>query len=224
MYEPNFNLTAPSEIDWRTRGYVTPVKDQGQCGSCWAFSSTGALEGQHMREYGELIPLSEQNLVDCVTFNAGCHGGWMDNSFIYVMRNGGLDTEQSYPYEAKDGRCRYNVNTVGTKEYGLRDLPWGREDYLKQAVAYEGPISVGIDATHASFMSYKSGVYFEPSCSNITTDHAVLVVGYGTDDGMDYWLVKNSWTVNWGEEGYIKMARNKNNMCSIANYAAFPVV
>jgi len=228
LTQPKFNPeNDPAEVDWRTKGYVTPIKNQGRCGSCWAFSSTGALEGQHFRETGRLVSLSEQQLVDCCSLAGGCGGGWMDNAFKCVEMHGGIDTETYYPYQAKEmGRCTFNPNDVGSKCTGFVDIkPRGDETALRSACANVGPIAVAIDAAHQSFQLYKTGVYVEPACSNKTSDHAVLVVGYGTtEDGQDYWLVKNSWGVSWGDEGYIKMARNKGNQCAIARFATYPDV
>eukprot|EP00794_Sanderia_malayensis_P000303 gene303-930_t len=223
------NLELPASVDWRTQGYVTPVKNQGQCGSCWSFSSTGALEGQHFKKTGKLVSLSEQNLIDCSTSygNMGCNGGWMDNSFKYIRDNHGIDTEASYPYYTRSlGYCYFRKQYIGATDTGYYDIPSGDEQALKQAVATIGPISVAIDATHPSFQSYKSGVYYEPLCGNTirNLDHAVLVVGYGTENGRDYWLVKNSWGTYWGEQGYIKMTRNIVNQCGIATKASYPIV
>jgi len=224
LFTPDTGRKVPDTLDWREHGYVTPVKNQGQCGSCWAFSSTGAMEGAHFKVTGELISLSEQQLVDCCKSNLGCHGGWMDNSFDYVHQVGGIDTETYYPYQAREtGRCSFNQDDIAATVSHWVDVPRGDEGALQQAAAAHGPIAVAIDAAHKSFGLYKSGVYVEPACSTKSTDHAVLVVGYGTEDDQDYWLVKNSWGKTWGDEGYIKMARNKSNQCAIASHASYPV-
>jgi len=218
----------PDSVDWRNHDMVTPVKNQGQCGSCWAFSTTGALEGQHSIQARELVSLSESNLVDCASSYGpqGCHGGWQDDAYRYIVANGGIDTEASYPYTPQQQACRFNAANVGANATGSYRLPTGDEAALKKAVAIRGPIAVAIDATAASFMSYRSGVYYNPSCSSTNLDHAVLVVGYGTDTSrnLDYWLVKNSWATTWGDKGYIKMTRGYNNQCGIATHALYPTV
>ncbi|XP_015927432.1 cathepsin L-like peptidase [Parasteatoda tepidariorum] len=221
------NVNIPESIDWRAKGYVTEVKDQKQCGSCWAFSTTGSLEGQHFKKTGKLVSLSEQNLVDCShdEGNYGCNGGWMDQGFQYVKVNHGIDTEKSYPYEAAEKNCHFRKRDIGATCTGYVDLPEGDEEALKKAVATVGPISVAINSA-GDFGSYSSGVYDVTFCPNTIADltHGVLVVGYGTEGGKDYWLVKNSWGPSWGENGYIKMARNKNNQCGIATKASYPLV
>ena len=216
------HFEAPNEVDWRSKGAVTPVKNQGQCGSCWAFSTTGSLEGQHFRKTGKLVSLSEQNLVDCSTKygNHGCHGGLMDLAFKYIRDNHGLDTEQSYPYEGQEDRCQFKRSSVGADDKGYVDVPTGDEDALVKALASVGPVSVAIDASHRSFQFYSHGIYDEPECSPQALDHGVLAVGYGPG----YFLVKNSWSTKWGEDGYIKMTRNGQNQCGIASSASYPLV
>ncbi|XP_051577258.1 cathepsin S-like [Myxocyprinus asiaticus] len=213
----------PDSLDWREKGYVTSVKMQGACGSCWAFSSVGALEGLLKKTTGKLVDLSPQNLVDCSSKygNKGCNGGFMSSAFQYVIDNGGIDPESSYPYEGVQGQCRYNPTQHAancTKYYFVRQ---GDEEALKQALFNVGPISVAIDATRPQFIMYRSGVYNDPTCTK-NVNHAVLTVGYGTMDGQDYWLVKNSWGTYFGDGGYIRIARNHNNMCGIASYACYP--
>jgi cathepsin L len=215
----------PSTWDWRSKGAVTPIKNQKQCGSCWSFSATGSTEGAHFLKNGNLPNLSEQNLIDCSTAygNQGCNGGLMDQAFQYIIANKGIDTEASYPYTATGpNHCRYNSAHSASTLASYHDVPSGSETSLLNSV-YARPVSVAIDASHQSFQFYSSGVYYEPACSATRLDHGVLAVGFGSENSADYWLVKNSWGTGWGAQGYIKMSRNRNNNCGIATAASYPV-
>ncbi|XP_029880421.2 cathepsin S-like isoform X2 [Aquila chrysaetos chrysaetos] len=215
----------PDTVDWREKGCVTDVKYQGACGSCWAFSAVGALEAQVKLKTGKLVSLSAQNLVDCTRSygNKGCGGGWKTKAFQYIIDNQGIDSDASYPYTAQDGVCRYNLTARAATCSMYVELPHGNEATLKDAVANVGPVSVSIDASQPTFFLYKSGVYHDPNCSQVV-NHAVLIIGYGSLDGEDYWLVKNSWGVHFGDQGYIRMARNHGNHCGIASYGVYPQI
>jgi cathepsin L len=222
--DPDF--VGDDTIDWRTKGAVTPIKNQGQCGSCWAFSTTGSLEGAWQIKNKNLVSLSEQNLVDCSGSygNMGCDGGLMDSAFQYIIANKGIDTEASYKYTARDGNCKFSASNVGATMTSFKDVQSKSESALTQAINTQ-PVSVAIDAAHSSFQLYHSGVYYERSCSQTQLDHGVLAVGYGTQSqGGDYYIVKNSWGTTWGMQGYILMTRNKNNNCGIATMSSYPIV
>ncbi|XP_068031077.1 cathepsin S-like isoform X2 [Anomalospiza imberbis] len=199
--------------------------DMGACGSCWAFSAVGALEAQVKLKTGNLVSLSAQNLVDCSGMygNKGCAGGFMTEAFQYIIDNGGIESEESYPYTAQNGTCHYNASARAASCSRFLELPEGDEAALRDAVATVGPVAVAIDATRPGFFLYHSGVFDDPQCSQ-EVNHGVLVVGYGSLENKEYWLVKNSWGVHFGDAGYIRMARNASNLCGIASYASYPLI
>ena len=217
------SVASPTEVDWTTKGAVTPVKNQGQCGSCWSFSTTGALEGAYQIKNGNLQSFSEQELVSCDHSDNGCSGGWMDAAFDWVKSNGGLATEASYPYTSgagATGTCNTAVsNNAGVAPTGYHDVQQGSVSALMSAVAQQ-PVSVAIQADQAAFKAYSGGV-LTGTCGQ-QLDHGVLAVGYGTLNGVDYWKVKNSWGPSWGEAGYILIERSDANKCGILNAASYP--
>ncbi|KAJ6684824.1 hypothetical protein OIU79_015017 [Salix purpurea] len=200
----------PASIDWRKKGAVTNVKDQGSCGACWSFSATGAIEAINKIATGSLVSISEQELVDCDrSFNSGCEGGLMDYAFKFVINNHGIDTEEDYPYRAQDGTCKKEKlkrHAVTIDKYV--DVPPNNEKQLLQAVAAQ-PVSVGICGSERAFQMYSKGIFTGPCSTSL--DHAVLIVGYGSENGVDYWIVKNSWGTSWGMSGYMHMQRNSGN-------------
>ncbi|OCT69032.1 procathepsin L [Xenopus laevis] len=215
----------PASKDWRTEGCVTPVRDQGSCGSCYAFSTVGALECQWKLKTRRLVTFSPQELVDCsyTEGNNGCEGGNLYYSFRY-MNEFGVMEDSDYPYKEKEETCKkHKPNGIGVIK-AVKVVPSGNEIVLMKAVGTVGPVSVAIDASRQGFRMYKSGVYYDPFCKTTSMNHAVLVVGYGRENDMSYWLVKNSWGVGFGDQGYIKMARERDNHCGIARGAAYPVV
>ncbi|KAK7279077.1 hypothetical protein RJT34_24121 [Clitoria ternatea] len=216
----------PNVVDWREKGAVSPVKDQGQCGSCWAFSTIAAVEGINQIVTGDLITLSEQELVDCDRgYNMGCNGGLMDHAFDFIIQNGGINSEDNYPYHARDNTCDLSKkNTRVVTIDGYEDVPQNDEKSLMRAAANQ-PVSVAIEAGGRAFQLYDSGV-FTGLCGT-ELDHGVAVVGYGTENGTDYWLVRNSWGPSWGEGGYIKLERNiletNTGKCGIAMEPSYPI-
>ncbi|KAG5900618.1 hypothetical protein JTB14_017470 [Gonioctena quinquepunctata] len=220
-----FEGDLPTEVDWRKKGAVTEVKDQGSCGSCWSFSITGTVEGQNFLKTGKLLSFSEQQLVDCAKGECvGCDGGELNDALDYVVSNG-LELEENYPYKEEDSTCKYNESIVAVKVKSYEVVKANDENELQKAVATKGPVSVAICASFW-FQLYSSGVLDDSDCGNLPEDmnHAVLAVGYGTQDGTDYWIVKNSWGPTWGMDGYVLMPRNVGNRCGIANEPVVPVL
>ncbi|WOL11310.1 hypothetical protein Cni_G20072 [Canna indica] len=218
----------PSSIDWREKGAVNAVKNQGTCGSCWAFSAVGAVEGINQIKTKELVSLSEQELMDCDKgYNQGCYGGLMTYAFKYMKKSGGIRTEKDYPYLGLDGqKCKSRKKKSRLVVIdGHENVPTNDEDALLKAVAHQ-PVSVAIEASGPSFQFYSEGV-FTGSCGT-ALDHGVVAVGYGeTQDGTKYWIVRNSWGADWGEKGYVRMKRGVSSgspgLCGIARLASYPV-
>jgi len=208
-----------TNIDWRTHGAVTAVKDQGQCGSCWSFSATGNMEGQWKLAGNTLVSVSEQALVSCDHVDAGCNGGLMDNAFKWTIQNGGLPAEATYPYTAGNGvsgTCQSaKMKPVVVKFTSYNDVPRTEAQLATQLVT-KGPVAIAVDAT--SFQSYHSGIM--ANCQFNQLDHGVLLVGFGTAaDGSNYWIVKNSWAATWGENGYIRL-KYGSNQCGLTEAAS----
>ncbi|XP_061192572.1 digestive cysteine proteinase 1-like [Saccostrea echinata] len=214
----------PDTMDWRLHGAVTPVKDQAVCGSCWSFGTTGTIEGAYFLKTGNLVRLSQQQLMDCSwgEGNNACDGGEDFRAYDWIMKNGGLTSEELYgPYLAQDGMCNKTITPVA-KLKNYVNVTSGDLQALKFAIAHQGPISVAIDASHLSLSFYANGVYYEPQCGNKPDDldHSVLAVGYGVMNGQAYWLIKNSWSTYWGNDGYVLMSQKDNN-CGVATDPTF---
>ncbi|VFQ87675.1 unnamed protein product [Cuscuta campestris] len=223
MYADVENL--PTSVDWRTKGAVTPIKNQGKCGSCWAFSTVVGVEGINKIKTGQLVSLSEQELVDCEKDNDGCDGGLMDKAYEFIKKKGGITTERQYPYIARGEKCDSSkMNTPIVTIDGHENIPENDENALMKAVANQ-PVSVAIDASGSDLQFYSEGV-FNGQCGT-ELDHGVAIVGYGaTHDGTKYWIVKNSWGTGWGEQGYVRMERGvhaEEGLCGIAIEASYPI-
>jgi cathepsin L len=219
----------PASLDWRTKGAVTPVKDQGQCGSCWSFSATGSMEGAWFLAKGNLTSLSEQQLMDCShpEGDDSCEGGLMDDAFQFVIDNKGICAEAAYPYKAVDEKCKKGCTTVATissfQDVFFDQTNPNNETALMAAIQL-GPVSIAIEADQPIFQLYTGGVISGKACGT-NLDHGVLIVGYDTDAKLgDYWIVKNSWGQAWGiESGYVRLARNQNE-CGLNSAASYPIV
>ncbi|CAN8238248.1 unnamed protein product [Cochlearia groenlandica] len=224
----NISLADDNENkDWRDEGVVTPIKRQG-CGDCWAFTAISAVESLIKISRENLEPLSEQQLLDCSTKDRdGCNGGWANEAFEYIMNNKGISLESEYPYQQKKGTCRANASPApGTQIHGFKEVPSNNELALLEVVKRQ-PVSVMIDTKSSSFKNYKEGVYNALDCG-VVVDHSVTLVGYGkTENGLKYWLAKNSWGESWGEKGYLRIRRDvewPQGMCGVAQFASYPVI
>ena len=221
---------SPSHVDWRDKGVVTRVKDQGHCGSCWTFSSTGAMESHYAIQFGDSsLELSEQQLLDCAGDfdNHGCNGGLPSHAFEYVHYADGIDSESGYPYKAAElGQCSIDRSLVKVRTSRSFNITEGDEDSIKHILANVGPVSIAFEVVD-DFRLYKRGIYSSDVCKKgpMDVNHAVLIVGYGQapESGKPYWIIKNSWGPNWGENGYFRMERGKN-MCGVATCASYPVL
>ncbi|KAJ8868845.1 hypothetical protein PR048_030386 [Dryococelus australis] len=223
------NVTGlPESLDWRLFGAVTPVKDQSVCGSCWSFGTTGTIEGAYFLKHGQLVRLSQQALIDCSWGygNNGCDGGEDYRAYEWIEKHGGLPLEDEYgSYLGQDGYCHIDQVNVTATITGFVNITSGDSNALKIAAAKHGPISISIDASHKTFSFYSNGIYYEEKCGNKEDelDHSVLLVGYGSLNGHPYWLVKNSWSNYWGNDGYILMSP-KNNNCGVATSATYVTI
>jgi cathepsin H len=221
-----YNEPTPDEFNWVDKNMVSPVKDQKSCGSCWTFSTTGAMEAHMKISHGEEVLLSEQELVDCPDPDKydthGCNGGLPSYAFDFI-HDFGIEHENDYPYQAHDAECRFNKERPRVTTDGAFIIEEGNEDQLKEELFQKGPVSVAFEVVE-DFMDYTSGVYSSTECKNgpMDVNHAVLAVGYGTENGVDYWLVKNSWSEHWGDKGYFKIQRGVN-MCGIAVCNSYPL-
>jgi len=231
-YDARLNRQAalPS-IDWTAKGAVNPIKYQGSCGCCWAFSAVAALESQWFIQTGKLQSFSEQQLIDCsVAYgNNGCNGGMPYMAYQYYNGTGNLaQNEATYPFLDVKGavteNCLYNSANGIALVNGYVKIQAGNESALQVAVSNIGPISVAINAALPSFHSYSSGIYDDAGCNSTTITHGVTVVGYGTQNGTDYWLIRNQWNTTWGIAGYMMMARNANDMCGVATHGVYPLI
>jgi hypothetical protein len=216
---------ATSSYDWRNSGAVTAIRNQGACGACYTFSSNAAIEGMYKISTGQLTQLSDQMLLDCAqgTGNLGCNGGNMEVTYSWIINNGGgVNKLSTYPWSGVRSTCRYSASNNGAVIKAYRRATSGSESGL-MTLASKGPVSVGINASPRSFAYYSSGTLIDSSCTAAGVNHAVTVIGWGTDaSGNPYWLIKNSWGTSWGQAGYAQIGRNRNNMCGIASMASQP--
>ncbi|KRJ98039.1 procathepsin L [Drosophila yakuba] len=210
----------PESLDWRSKGFITPPYNQLSCGSCYAFSIAESIVGQVFKRTGKILSLSKQQIVDCSVShgNQGCVGGSLRNTLRYLQSTGGIMREEDYPYAAR-GKCQFvpDLSVVNVTSWAI--LPVRDEQAIQAAVAHIGPVAISINASPKTFQLYSDGIYDDPLCSSASVNHAMVVIGFGKD----YWILKNWWGQNWGENGYIRI-RKGVNMCGMANYAAYAIV
>jgi len=222
-FQSNGDLKADAAFDWRNKSAVGPIKNQGSCGSCWAFAAGAAVESAYFIKYKQLKQFSEQQFVDCDTTSHGCGGGWSDSAFNTAKRLGGLMLQADYPYEARQGACRFNATKVATKINGTIVPGTSNEATIRDFLFDKGPLAIYLNANPLN--SYRTGIIdvSAADCSPSGMNHAVTLVGYGNESGKDFWIVKNSWGTNWGEQGYFRIARGKNT-CGVGNWVYAPII
>jgi cathepsin F len=203
----NLQGEVPTSWDWRDHNAVSAVKDQGSCGSCWAFSAVANIEGQNAIKNGKLSTFSEQQLVDCDDVDAGCNGGLMENAFQDITKRGGLESDSDYPYQGRDNSCSFNKSKVQVRVSGFHVVDSQDEEVIKRALYETGPLSIAVNAS--PFQFYAGGIFNPRNCDPQELNHGVLLVGYGVQNGKNFWIIKNSWNTSWGEEGYLRLIRGK---------------
>ncbi|CAF4955477.1 unnamed protein product [Pieris macdunnoughi] len=219
--EVNSSIIAPDSFDWRTEKVVSPVKDQKTCGSCWAFAATGAVESQYAIKHKTIQEVSEQQLIDCDQRSSGCDGtNSLENPLLYFMENGAM-AEKDYPYESKDNKCRFEKEKVKVTVKGCTNLKVDKdEEKLKNLLHQNGPTMIAVDAI--PLKHHRGGILKD--CKSNTVNHAVLLVGYGSENGIPYWILKNSWGRYWGEDGFIRIQRGNNCLNSMLVAPVLPIV
>jgi len=217
-FNNNRNLQgAPASFDWRDQGVVSSVKEQGECGCCWAFSAAANIESQYAIKYGRILDLSEQQLLDCDSSNDGCDGGVMDAAFKYIKNAGGIMNESDYRYTQAKDTCRFKKNKSIVRVSGWKNAGSKNEETIRNMLVKTGPLAIAVNADN--MQNYSGGIIdqSDAECPQSNINHAVLLVGYGEDNGKKFWIVKNSWGENWGEKGYFRIARGKGT-CGINQY------
>lgn len=217
--ESSVTYSIPTKVDWREKGVVTPIKNQKNCGACWAFASTQVIESHFAIKYNKLIELAPQQMVDCDRAAHGCHGGLHYEALDYVKRQGGIVAEQDYKYEEKRGECRFDETKVVARVSGYFNTT-SDENEMAKIVSEVGPIVVGVDAQF--WMFYLRGIYNSRFCSDVN-NHAALIVGFGEEKGKPYWIIKNSWGSRWGEKGYIRLYRGTSK-CGVNKRPSYPII